>query len=185
MVVKRRVIALVIVRALISDRTKGRLTVGGASFACALGRSGLTTAKREGDRATPRAELAIRRLWRRPDKGPRPATALACRAMRRDDGWCDAPAHPRYNRPVRLPFPASHERMWRDDALYDLVGELSWNDRPAKPGRGSAIFLHAARPGFSPTEGCVALEPAVLRRLAARLGPATRIRIGLPPRKRR
>ncbi|HEY0293101.1 MAG TPA: L,D-transpeptidase family protein [Hansschlegelia sp.] len=171
------------VRARICDRARGRLTAGGASFVCALGRSGITAHKREGDGATPRAALRIRRVWRRPDRAARTAAGLGVRLTRPDDGWCDAADHPRYNRPVRLPFAASHERMWRDDGLYDLVGELGWNDRPARPGRGSAIFLHAARPGFTPTEGCVALAPLPLRRLIARLGPQTTLAIGLPPRK--
>ncbi|MBB3972987.1 L,D-peptidoglycan transpeptidase YkuD (ErfK/YbiS/YcfS/YnhG family) [Hansschlegelia beijingensis] len=143
------------------------------------------TRKREGDGATPRADLPLRRVWRRADRGPRPATALAVRTTRPDDGWCDAPESPCYNRPVRSPFRASHERMWREDGLYDLVVELGWNDRPPRPGRGSAIFMHAARPGFAPTAGCVALAPAALRRLIARLGPQTLLRIGPRPRKLR
>jgi L,D-peptidoglycan transpeptidase YkuD (ErfK/YbiS/YcfS/YnhG family) len=76
---------------------------------------------------------------------------------------------------VRLPYRAARESMWRDDRLYDLLVEIDWNVRPRIKGRGSAIFLHVARPGFEPTAGCVALEPAELRRLVARLGPATRM----------
>ena len=158
---------------------------GALTLRCALGPAGVVARKREGDGATPRADLPLRRVWRRADRTPRPPTALAVRITRPDDGWCDAPASPRYNRPVRLPFAASHERMWREDGLYDLVVELGWNDRPPRPGRGSAIFMHAARPGFTPTEGCVALAPAALRRLIGRLGPQTMLRIGSPPRKLR
>jgi L,D-peptidoglycan transpeptidase YkuD (ErfK/YbiS/YcfS/YnhG family) len=74
-----------------------------------------------------------------------------------DDGWCDDAADAAYNRKVRLPFAPSHERLWREDAVYDVIGILGWNDVPVVPGRGSAIFLHLARPGLAPTEGCVAL----------------------------
>lgn len=175
----------IVVRAIVGEPARGRLTAGGAAFPCALGPAGIVSAKREGDGGTPRGALAVRRLWRRADRGPRPATGLAVRITRREDGWCDAPGHRRYNRPVSLPFSASHEAMWRDDGLYDLVAELGWNDRPPRPGRGSAIFLHAARPGFPPTAGCVALAPAVLRRLISRVGSATTVRIALPPRKLR
>jgi L,D-peptidoglycan transpeptidase YkuD (ErfK/YbiS/YcfS/YnhG family) len=164
-------------------RAQGRLRAGGAMFPCALGPAGVTSRKREGDGATPRGEHPLRRLWRRADRGPRPPTGLAVRIVRRDDGWCDAPGARLYNRPVRLPFSASHEAMWRVDGLYDLVVELGWNDRPATPGRGSAIFLHAARPDFSATAGCVALAPAALRRLVAKLGPETRLSIAMGPRK--
>ncbi|WP_428978579.1 L,D-transpeptidase family protein [Chenggangzhangella methanolivorans] len=116
------------------------------AFPCALGPAGTVTTKREGDGGTPRGRLALRRLFRRADRGPRPPSGLDTRTIRTTDGWCDAPGHRRYNRLITLPFSASHETLWRDDGLYDLVVELGWNDRPATPGRGSAIFLHAAAP---------------------------------------
>jgi len=182
---KKRLLTSIRVFGLPSDRAKGRLVAGALALPCALGPAGIVPSKREGDGATPRAELPLRRVWRRTDRGPRPPTALGVRPIRPDDGWCDASGDPRYNRPVRLPFGASHELMWRADGLYDLVVELGWNDRPAQAGRGSAIFMHAARPGFTPTAGCVALAPGALRRLIARLGNETVLRIGLPPRKLR
>jgi L,D-peptidoglycan transpeptidase YkuD (ErfK/YbiS/YcfS/YnhG family) len=48
-----------------------------------------------------------------------------------------------------------------------VIGVLGWNDAPVMRGRGSAIFLHLARPGFSPTEGCIALEQQDLLRVLA------------------
>jgi L,D-peptidoglycan transpeptidase YkuD (ErfK/YbiS/YcfS/YnhG family) len=74
-----------------------------------------------------------------------------------------------YNRPVRLPYPASAERMWRADGLYEVVVMLGYNDVPRVQGRGSAIFMHIARDDFEPTEGCVALGARDLRRLISRL----------------
>ena len=156
---------------------------GGAVFPCALGPAGVTSNKREGDGATPRARLPVRRLWRRADRGPRPATGLPVRVTRPGDGWCDASGHRLYNRLVSLPFPASHETMQRDDELYDLVAELGWNDRAPRPGRGSAIFLHIAGPGFAPTAGCVALALPALARLLAKIGPNTTVDVAPPPRK--
>ncbi|MDR4307431.1 L,D-transpeptidase family protein [Chelatococcus sambhunathii] len=179
----KRLVARITVRSVVGRRAEGRLTVGGAAFRCALGPAGIVSAKREGDGATPRGSLPVRRVFRRADRGPRPQCAVEVRVTRASDGWCDAVGNRRYNRLVRLPFPASHETMWRDDHLYDLVGELGWNDRPPTPGRGSAIFLHAARPDFTPTQGCVALAPGPLRRVLAMVGPGTRIAIGLVPRK--
>ena len=38
---------------------------------------------------------------------------------------------------------------------------------PILRGRGSAIFLHLARPDFAPTEGCVALAERDLRAVLA------------------
>jgi L,D-peptidoglycan transpeptidase YkuD (ErfK/YbiS/YcfS/YnhG family) len=45
----------------------------------------------------------------------------------------------------------------RADGVYDIVVPLGFNDGPIVPGRGSAIFLHVARDGYTPTAGCVAL----------------------------
>jgi L,D-peptidoglycan transpeptidase YkuD (ErfK/YbiS/YcfS/YnhG family) len=131
------------------------------------------TVKKEGDGGTPRGALPLRGLWYRPDKVRPPNTKLPMRAMRQDDLWCDAPGDRNYNRPVHAPYPASHEKMWRDDDVYDYVVELGWNDRPRFQGRGSAIFMHLARPGFRPTEGCVALRRSDMEKLLPLLGPET------------
>ncbi|GGG32098.1 hypothetical protein GCM10008026_10800 [Chelatococcus composti] len=150
---------------------------------CALGKGGVTRAKCEGDGATPLGRFALGALYLRPDRGRRPRCGLPTRWMRPDDGWCDAPGDRLYNRPVRLPYPASHERMWRDDDVYDRVIDIRYNRGPIRPGRGSAIFMHLARPGFAPTAGCVALRRADLDRLLPRLGPGTLLVIGTDPRR--
>jgi L,D-peptidoglycan transpeptidase YkuD (ErfK/YbiS/YcfS/YnhG family) len=105
-------------------------------------------------------------------------SGLAVTALTPAMGWCDDPDHADYNRPVTLPHPAGHEVMWRDDGLYDVVVVLGHNDDPPVPGRGSAIFLHCARPdpdgphGLHPTAGCVALPRADLLAVLAALPPA-------------
>lgn len=158
----------------------GWLDFGGAKVRCALGPAGVVPAadKREGDGASPAGVWPIRRVLFRPDRGPPPATALPVAAIAEDDGWCDAPEDPAYNQPVKLPYPASAERMWRDDHLYDLVVVLGHNDDPPVAGLGSAIFLHLAKPDYAPTHGCVAVARADLEALlrAAQPGDAVEIR---------
>ena len=136
----------------------------GREARCALGRGGVAPmgVKREGDGATPAGLWPLRRLYFRPDRMAAPATRLPTTALTPSDGWCDAPSDPAYNRPVRLPYPASAEHLWREDEVYDLIVVLGYNDAPVVAGRGSAIFLHVARPDYSPTEGCVALHKADL-----------------------
>jgi L,D-peptidoglycan transpeptidase YkuD (ErfK/YbiS/YcfS/YnhG family) len=138
--------------------SRGLLRWNGLEVRCALGRGGVVPAgfKREGDGATPLGDWPMRQVFWRPDRLEKPVTQLPVIALRPDMGWCDDPAHPDYNRQVVLPFPASHERLWREDRVYDLIVELGYNDDPAIAGRGSAIFLHLARDNFDPTEGCVA-----------------------------
>ncbi len=96
-----------------------------------------------------------------------PYSTVPTRPLLPSDGWCDDPSHPAYNRPVQLPVNASAEALWRDDASYDIIGVLGWNDDPVEVGRGSAIFLHLARSDFAPTEGCIALDLADLRHVLA------------------
>lgn len=98
-------------------------------------------------------------------------------ALRPEDGWCDDPAEAAYNRLGPLPCRGSHERLWRPDGLYDLLVELGYNDDPPLAGRGSAIFLHVARPGYLPTEGCVALAEDDLREVLRRMGGGSVIEI--------
>ncbi|MEN2977283.1 L,D-transpeptidase family protein [Tistrella bauzanensis] len=143
----------------------------------AIGRNGITVAKREGDGATPIGTLPIRRVLYRADRIEPPQTRLPVEEIRPEHGWCDEPENPFYNRPVDLPFPAHHERLWRDDHVYDLIAVLGWNDAPVVPGRGSAIFLHVARPDFAGTEGCIALAMDDLRGVLADAGPGDTLTI--------
>ena len=141
----------------------------------ALGRGGIKANKREGDGATPRGRFRLKQLWWRADRHPRPATLLPARRIKPDDGWCEDPADRRYNQQVTVPPSSKADRLRRADNLYDFIVELDHNTRPRVAGRGSAVFIHAARPGFQPTAGCVALQLPALRRLLARVGPRTQI----------
>jgi L,D-peptidoglycan transpeptidase YkuD (ErfK/YbiS/YcfS/YnhG family) len=157
------------IRALSRSNSRGALCLGDLRLPCALGRSGRRALKREGDGATPIGRWPIREAFYRADRLFRPPSALPLRAVRPDWGWCDAPSDRNYNRFVRLPYPASAESLWRDDAVYDIVIVLGYNNRPRRRGRGSAIFVHLARSGYAPTEGCVALSLKNLRFLLGRL----------------
>lgn len=154
---------------------QGRILLPQGAIHCALGRSGIGIPKSEGDGRTPRARMLLLGgfcragrwplAWRPPWLAPLGDAALARL------GWCDAATHPAYNRPVVLPFAASHERLMRDDSLYDCVLVLDWNVRPRARNRGSAIFLHLARTGFQPTEGCIAVAPRDMARMLWRIRP--------------
>lgn len=156
---------------------RGTLAAGGRLIPCALGRSGITTGKREGDGATPAGLWPLRRVLFRPDRMARPVTRLPIVPLAPDDGWCDAPDDPCYNRPVKLPYRASAEALWRDDHLYDLIVVLGYNDDPPVAGRGSAIFLHLSTDDHGPTAGCLAVRKSDMLRLLPCLGPATAVQI--------
>ena len=144
---------------------------------CAVGRSGIAIKNIEGDGITPVGTFVVRRVVYRADRLACPQTALHTAVLAPDDGWCDAPSDPNYNRLVKLPYAASAEKLWRDDHLYDVVAVLGFNDDPVVPGKGSAIFLHVVREDFAPTEGCVALSLPDLLDVLALLAPGDTIAI--------
>jgi len=156
---------------------QGVLECGQFRWRCALGRSGVTAVKREGDGATPAGRWGLVEVRWRSDRLSRPRTALPVRAINPEDGWCDSPADRNYNHPVRHPYAASAERLWRDDHLYDVIVVLAYNLRPRARGRGSAIFMHLARSGYAPTEGCIALSAADMRHMLAALGASARLAV--------
>ena len=152
------------------DDRQALVRVGPLTLRAALGRGGISIFKREGDGATPHGQLPVVSGFRRFGLKRRVAAGLPMSAVTAADGWCDAPTHAAYNRPVRLPFAASHEKLVRKDALYDAVLVLDWNFRRRARGLGSAIFAHVARPGYAPTEGCIAFHPRDLARLLPLIG---------------
>lgn len=148
-------------------RPDGRIDWHNDSADGVLGRGGVRIDKREGDGATPAGRFPLRQAWWRADRVARPDTALPCQMVGVDDGWCDDPADPAYNCRVKLPYPARHERLWRDDHIYDLLMVIGHNDDPVVAGAGSAVFVHLTRPTRAATDGCVALDEPDLRRLLA------------------
>ena len=156
----------------------GLLRFAGQTWRCALGRGGVRVEKQEGDGATPAGRLPLRRLLYRADRVAPPACRVPVEPLSPEDGWCDDPGDAAYNRRVRLPYPARHEHLWREDRVYDLIGVLGWNDDPVIRGRGSAIFLHLARPDLAPTEGCIALPERDLRAALAAGLTAIEVRPG-------
>ena len=167
----------IVVRRAPGRASEGRLMLPQGVRRAALGRSGIKALKREGDDATPLGRFPIREVLYRVDRVLRPRTGLPCRAIRKDDGWCDDPSDRNYNRRIRLPSRRSAEGLMRADHLYDLTIVLGYNDLPRVKGNGSAIFMHLARPGYTPTEGCIALSRRDMRALLQRLRPGTTIEI--------
>lgn len=174
---RRRTFSTLRVRARPGSPIRGLLLAGPVAIPVVLGRSGIRANKREGDGATPRGKFRLVRLWWRADRASRLPTLLPARRITPDIAWCEDTHDRRYNRPFRRSARESGDRLWRDDRLYDLIIEIDHNTRPRTVGRGSAVFIHIARPDRSATAGCVALAMADLQRLVTRLGPRTRIAI--------
>jgi L,D-peptidoglycan transpeptidase YkuD (ErfK/YbiS/YcfS/YnhG family) len=157
----------------------GWLSYGDVKVACALGKGGVKPAsdKREGDGASPAGQWPILRIMWRSDRGYAPPMPFPITEIQPNDGWCDAPDDVNYNKPVKHPYPASAEKMWRADELYDIVVILGHNANPVVAGMGSAIFMHCAHADYKPTEGCVALAKNDLIALLAVARPGDCVEI--------
>ncbi len=157
------------------SRSYAKLHCGQTIMTAVIGKNGVTEHKQEGDLCTPVGHFTLRKVYYRADRTPCPATTLPVAPITRQDGWCDDPASPLYNCPIPLPSTSRHEVLWREDDIYNLVVVIGYNDTPAIPGKGSAIFMHLQRSDCTPTEGCVALTEKDL--LAVLASGATSIAI--------
>jgi L,D-peptidoglycan transpeptidase YkuD (ErfK/YbiS/YcfS/YnhG family) len=144
-----------------NKNNEARATLSGKEYICAVGKNGLKQDKAEGDNATPIGSFPVREILFREDRIERHLlkTSLPLRSLTPYDGWCDDPKDPNYNKLVDLrtfDLAVSHEKLYRDDHLYDIIVIIGYNDNPPIPGKGSAIFGHVARENFSGTAGCIA-----------------------------
>ena len=145
---------------------------------CHIGHGGLTNNKKEGDHCTPIGAWPIRRVFYRSDRTEKPVTRLPTIRITENMGWSDDPGDPQnYNRLVTLPYCYSHEKLWRNDSLYDICVELGYNDSPPVVGKGSAIFMHLSKKDGSPTLGCIALDKTDLLYLLCKIVPGDIIEI--------
>lgn len=172
---RTKTIPLLIVRKAPRTTTRGLLQAGRRVLPCALGRSGIGAVKREGDGRSPHGSYRLLSAMFRADRTKIRKSRLPARRITAAGGWCDAVGHRLYNRPVTLPFPASHEKLKRKDHLYDLVIVMDHNISRHMTRGGSAIFFHLAHDDYRPTEGCVAISPAHMHWLWPRLGTKTRL----------
>ncbi|MDK4705803.1 L,D-transpeptidase family protein [Rhizobium sp. CNPSo 4062] len=172
-----RAASTIVVRPQPGKKTRALVQVGGMTVPAAIGRSGRSILKREGDCATPIADMKLLYGFTRGDRVRFLRTALPMRHIRENMLWCDQPDDPNYNRLVKAPFRPSHEELRRGDGLYDVCLVLDWNVSSRRRNRGSAIFFHLIRPGYEPTAGCVAVSLRDMKRILPSLRRGTTVRV--------
>ncbi|MCK8781356.1 L,D-transpeptidase [Rhizobium sp. NTR19] len=168
---------IITVRTAPRNRQRALVSIGPVTMQAALGRSGTTCLKREGDGATPIASMRLLYGFTRGERVRLPPTGLPMKRIKADMLWCDQPDHPSYNQLVKAPFKPSHEEMKRADGLYDVCLVLDWNITSRRRHRGSAIFFHLIKPGYQPTAGCVAVSLRDMKRLLPFLRKGTLVRV--------
>lgn len=156
---------------------KNMAVIGDLRLPCRIGKMGFIDGAlgQEGDSKTPLGQYHLRFGLYRKDRLPAPNSALTFWPLSPNDGWCDDPKDPAYNRFIRTPFPASHETLWREDGAYDIILVISHNDSPPQAGKGSAVFIHIAQPDDRKTLGCIAFAPEDMIRLLPNLSPDMKI----------
>ena len=174
----------IVVQTLSPTATTGILIIGARRFDCTLGRTGVAIEKKEGDGKTPVGTYPLRYLLYRADRLEKPETGLPSEILAADTGWCEDPAHADYNKQVKLPHDSVVDRMTRDDNLYDLTVVIGYNDGPVTAGKGSAIFMHLARPDWTPTAGCVGLKKEDLLEVLKLCDSSSLITVLPPPDSR-
>jgi len=141
---------------------------------CSLGQNGITSFKQEGDGCTPVGSFKLRESFYRADRIEEPhfPSWFNRTVTLPNFGWCDDPASDFYNRFIFLPTNYSHEELWLNSSVYDLLAVVGYNDNPVVPNGGSAIFFHVTET-YGPTAGCVALSLIDLKWVLSRINEST------------
>lgn len=163
---------LIVARAPGKSRSSGLIRFGLQTWPCLLGKNGITTRKVEGDMKTPAGKFPLLFAYHNKSRIPFLNTALPVRTTYGSDGWCDDPFDPNYNRPITLPYRSSHEKLQRNDHLYDLIIVMDHNYTTRIRGRGSAVFFHLTDKN-SYTAGCVAISKTTMLNLLPMLSRQT------------
>ena len=158
-------------------KKSGYLKYKNLKFRCALGKGGVKKKTMEGDNITPKGTFKIIKIYYRSDKIKKIETLIKKNKIKKNMGWCDDPNSRFYNKLINLPTKYSHEKLYRNDNLYDLIVVLSYNTNPIIKNKGSAIFLHIAKNSYRKTKGCIALKKNHLIKIISKIKKNTKIKI--------
>ena len=158
-------------------KKSGYLKYKNLKFRCALGKGGVKKKTMEGDNITPKGIFKIIKIYFRSDKVKKIKTLIKKIKIKKNMGWCDDPNSRFYNKLINLPTKYSHEKLYRNDRLYDLIVVLSYNTNPIIKNRGSAIFMHIANNSYKKTKGCIALKKEHLIEIISKIKKNTKIKI--------
>jgi len=158
-------------------KKSGYLQYKNLKFRCALGKAGIKKKGKEGDNVTPNGIFKITSMYYRSDRIKNIITIVKKIKITKKIGWCDDPNSLFYNQQISLPTKFSHEKLYRNDNLYDLVLVLDYNTNPIIKNKGSAIFIHIAKKNYKKTKGCIALKKKHLIELISKIKKNTKIKI--------
>ena len=144
---------------------------------CAIGKSGISAYKREGDGCTPKGIFKFKCIFYRKDKISKIKTKLKKIVIKKNMGWCDDSRSRKYNQEIKFPFQYNAEKLFKKDRFYDIFINIKYNQNPVKKGKGSAIFLHLTNKKYKPTNGCIAVLKKDLLKVLPHINKKTKISI--------
>ena len=153
----------------------GYLKYKDIKFKCALGKSGIRKKRTEGDNITPKGTFKIIKIYYRKDRITKINSAFKLIEIKKNMGWCDDPESKKYNQLIKLPSKYRHEKLFRNDRIYDLMIVLNYNMSPVIKNKGSAIFIHIAKNNYNKTKGCIALKKKDLIEIVSKIKRNTKV----------
>jgi len=157
--------------------SNGYLKIQNILFKCSLGKNNIKKHKIEGDYSTPSGKFKIVKIFYRADKIKNISSLFKLYKIKKNDGWCDDINARKYNRYIKLPCSYSHEKLWRNDKIYDVIIVLDYNYKSTIRGKGSAIFIHIKRGNYEPTKGCIGISKKNITLLLKKISKKTIIKI--------
>ncbi len=136
---------------------KNNLIYKGYKLKCCIGKSGLTSKKREGDLSTPKGLFKLGKLYYRKDRNKTIKCKIKKKQIKKNMGWCDDIKSRDYNKEIKFPFKFTAEKLYRKNNNYDIFINIQYNQSPIVKNKGSAIFFHLCNKKYRPTNGCVSI----------------------------
>ena len=156
---------------------KHLLLYKGYKLKCSIGKSGITTSKKEGDLTSPKGIFKLGLLYYRKDKIRLMKCKIRKKIIKKNMGWCNDSRSKKYNQEIQFPFKYGAEKLYRKDNIYDIFINIKYNYRPSVKKKGSAIFLHLAKSNYKPTSGCIAIAKKDFLKILPLINNETRISI--------
>ena len=145
-------------------------------FKCSVGKYGVTSKKKEGDKKTPRGIYSIGPIYFRKDRMPKLLTSLKSISIKKNMGWCDDVKSKFYNQIIDTRKKIGHEKLFRRSNNYNVLIPIKYNTKKVQKGKGSAIFIHLTN-NYNNTLGCIALKKKDMLILLRLINQKTKIQI--------
>ena len=156
---------------------KHLLLYKGYKLKCSIGKSGITSSKKEGDLASPKGIFKLGLLYYRKDRIKSLNCKIKKRIIKKNMGWCNDTRSKKYNQEIYFPFKYKAEKLYRKNNIYDIFINIKYNHFPVVKGKGSAIFLHLSKKKYKSTSGCIGIKKKDLLKILPLINAKTKILI--------